>query len=265
MGDAYREIAPGPMLRQYVECFWSSLNFESAPPRHILPDGCVDILFSAGHGEPISLAVVGLMTRPLAHPVKAGDRFFGVRFRPGMASAIIPEAPLLNDRIEPLECFWGSRARPLFENLAASSSPREAVQHFERVLRPRADADSSLHVVSRLSDSATPLAVLASDAGLSSRHFRRTCVAHAGVPPKYLRRILRFRRAADRIRTMRRQPGQPNWADFAAELGYFDQAHLIREFREFGGCTPVRFVQSLPARGSLSSEHDGTRQTEQSD
>jgi len=68
---------------------------------------CVDILFSTKCGEPSSLAVVGLMTSPLARNVEAGEGFFGVRFRPGMASAIIDEAPLLNDRIEPLESFLG--------------------------------------------------------------------------------------------------------------------------------------------------------------
>jgi AraC-like DNA-binding protein len=255
VGDSYQEIGPGPELGQYVECYWSRLDFGGTPNHHILPDGCVDILFSTKCGEPSSLTVVGLMTRPLARRVEAGERFFGVRFRPGMASAIIDEASLLNDRIEPLESFWGHRARSIFERLAASSAPQEMVGLFEEVLRPTAALDCSLQVMSRLSNTAVPLSRLASDAGLSERHFRRTCVAHAGVPPKYLRRILRFRSAADRLRTIQRRSAQPNWAYFAAAFGYYDQAHLIREFQEFADCTPGRFVQSLQLHDNLTSKH----------
>jgi len=261
VGDSYEEIRPGPELGQYVECYWSRLDFSGTPNHHILPDGCVDILFSTKCGEPSSLTVVGLMTSPLARNVEAGEGFFGVRFRPGMASAIINEASLLNDRIEPLESFWGCRARSIFERLAASSAPKEMVGLFEEVLRPTAALDCSLQVMSRLSNTAVPLSRLASEAGLSERHFRRTCVAHAGVPPKYLRRILRFRRAANRLRTIQRRSVQPNWAHFAAAFGYYDQAHLIREFQEFADCTPGRFVQSLQRHDNLKSKHDEPNQT----
>jgi AraC-like DNA-binding protein len=205
------------------------------------------------------------MTSTLARKGEAGDGFFGVRFRPGMASAIIDEASLLNDRIEPLESFWGSKARSIFERLAASSAPREMAGLFEEELRPSAALDYSLRVMSRLSDTEEPLSRLASDAGLSERHFRRTCVAHAGVPPKYLRRILRFRSAADRLRTIQRRSAQPNWAHFAAAFGYYDQAHLIREFQEFANCTPGRFVQSLQLDDNLTSKHDEPNQTKQPD
>jgi len=132
---------------------------------------------------------------------------------------------------------------------------------FEEVLRPTAAPDCSLQVMSRLSNTAAPLSRLASDAGLSERHFRRTCVAHAGVPPRYLRRILRFRSAVDRLRTIQRRSAQPNWAYFAAAFGYYDQAHLIREFQEFAGCTPGRFVQSLQLHDNLTSKHDEPNQT----
>jgi AraC-like DNA-binding protein len=60
-------------------------------------------------------------------------------------------------------------------------------------------------------------------------------------------RVLRFTRA---VRTVRSAPGAIDWLDVAGECGYFDQAHLIREFREFAGMTPAEFAaRQLPFGG----------------
>jgi AraC-like DNA-binding protein len=79
-------------------------------------------------------------------------------------------------------------------------------------------------------------------ASLSPRQFRRRCLEESGLTPKHLCRILRFRRALN-LASRHKQ----DWADIAAETGYFDQAHLIRDFREFTGQTPMA-VFSNPAR-----------------
>jgi AraC-like DNA-binding protein len=71
------------------------------------------------------------------------------------------------------------------------------------------------------------------------------------VSPKYLTRILRFRRAADLLQGR----SSLNWADHAAACGYFDQAHMIREFQEFASCTPGRFLQSLRGQAPVESAH----------
>jgi methylphosphotriester-DNA--protein-cysteine methyltransferase len=59
------------------------------------------------------------------------------------------------------------------------------------------------------------------------------------VSPKTLARVVRFERLLCAARRGRR-----DWASLAADLGYFDQAHLIADFRELAGTTPVPFFQS---------------------
>ena len=78
---------------------------------------------------------------------------------------------------------------------------------------------------------------VASAAGVSRQHLARAFAYHVGVSPKIFARVVRFRRALALA-------GGRDWAGLAAELGYFDQSHLIADFREFAGVTPVPFFLS---------------------
>lgn len=150
------------------------------------------------------------------------------------------EAPLLTDRILPLENLWGSRVRTFAAQLA-EAGPNAAVEIFSKMLTPRF---SPLLALQRMLSLSVPLRRVAEDAGMSERSFRRACGEHTGVSPAYLRRILRFRRAAERIGMLSSATDTPcNWPELAVICGYYDQPHLIRDFREFAGCTPGRFVQ----------------------
>ncbi|MBZ2187071.1 MAG: helix-turn-helix domain-containing protein [Bryobacter sp.] len=258
----YWEIRPSPQLASYIECFWISRSLRPAPGQRILPDGCVDIVFSTRKSNPVGLNVVGLMTRPLTRNFEATEEFFGVRFRPGAASAFIPDAPGLTDRIEPLESFWGSTARTLRDRLANASAPQQMAEMFESLANPRWSMDGISLAVTHLATPGAPPSRLSDMAGQSERSFRRGCLARVGVPPKLLARILRFRNASDRIRQSSAGRAQPNWAEFAAACGYYDQSHMIREFHEFAGCTPGRFIQyGTPSELLPSQEHE-SNQTE---
>ena len=81
-------------------------------------------------------------------------------------------------------------------------------------------------------------------AAISPRRFRE----HVGLPPKALARILRFERAAERLR------GGADLSDAALDSGYYDQAHFNRDFKAFAGVTPTEYrvtsvqdIQSVPA------------------
>jgi len=251
----YREIQPSARLRRYVECYWWQSQEETAD-QLVLPDGCVDILFSRSGLEPLGLATVGLMTTPLIVPAAPARTYFGVRFRPGMASAFIPGAELLKDETRPLDDLMGGAARRMLERLAELDSLEEMGAQMDRLLRPLDPPDIGERVLRQLgsaevsagSSARSSLDEVISQSGLSVRHFRRLCLERAGVSPKYLSRILRFRKAVQKIAAVRGAAHssltQAGWADFAVACGYYDQAHFIREFQEFAGCTPGRFLQS---------------------
>jgi AraC-like DNA-binding protein len=91
------------------------------------------------------------------------------------------------------------------------------------------------------------VASIADRVGWSRRHLAATVHRELGLPPKTLARVVRFERAFGALGLA----AAGGWAAVAAECGYADQAHLIREFREFAGATPVELAVRRLAAGGI--------------
>jgi AraC-like DNA-binding protein len=97
------------------------------------------------------------------------------------------------------------------------------------------------------------VAQLAADTGWSDRHLRAKFRLEIGLTPKAAARVIRFDRARRRLASRVRAGGAPDLAELAADGGYYDQAHLDREFAALAGCAPTawlarefRYVQAAP-------------------
>jgi AraC-like DNA-binding protein len=168
----------------------------------------------------------------------------------------MPDAAQLTDRIEPIDSLLGSEARHLFEQLAESSTAAQKAQLMDVFLRPLKAPDSGQKVLQHISIEGDSIEQAALATALSPRQLRRLCLDRAGVSPKFLSRILRFRKAVERINALCSNSAQPKWADLAALCGYYDQAHFIREFQEFTGHTPGRYLQSLRISRPYNRSHE---------
>lgn len=131
---------------------------------------------------------------------------------------------------------WGSRFeildRFLLGRIAEAQPVSGAVQHAWK----------------RLGETGGMIAVsdLADELEWSRKHLASRFNADIGLGPKMVARLLRFRRVVDRpAREL-----SSCWSEVALDAGYFDQAHLIRDFRQFAGMTPVEFQRSRLADGS---------------
>ncbi len=93
---------------------------------------------------------------------------------------------------------------------------------------------------------AVRVADLATETGWSSRHLASRFRAEIGLTPKAAARVIRFDRAKQaliaRVGTGAYQDGGYQLADLAAGTGYFDQAHLAREFRALAGVPPSQWL-----------------------
>jgi hypothetical protein len=125
----YRELRAGAELDGFVECFW--IGPASRAARSVLPDGCVDFVFSRSTG----LQLVGTMTRPLLVSA-SNDAFVGVRFRPGMARCFLGASIVeITDRVLPLEDVWGRPGRALDKQLKDGCGPEEMLPMLQAALR----------------------------------------------------------------------------------------------------------------------------------
>jgi transcriptional regulator GlxA family with amidase domain len=94
--------------------------------------------------------------------------------------------------------------------------------------------------VAHLAKMAEPVSVrtLAGRMGTGVRRLQRSFARSVGVSPRTLQRLLRFQRFYSRLDTT----AQGRWTELAIGCGYYDQAHLIRDFREFTGSAPSMFL-----------------------
>ncbi|MGB6942806.1 MAG: helix-turn-helix domain-containing protein [Bryobacteraceae bacterium] len=240
------EQPPTAPLSRWVECAWFLNSTEAVPAHRVPPDGCLDIVYDRANG----LRAIGTMTKEQQFHFSKGAYLAGVRFRPGLAGSFLGVRPVeLTDSSTLLEDLWPRRARELQRQLDDSESvegamrilfgnlpaPNTALTPTQRALEALAAANGNAN-----------LGDMARHANLSPRQFRRRCLEESGLTPKQLCRVLRFRHAC----RMAGEHGRPNWSAIAAEAEYFDQAHLIRDFHQFTGQTPMSVFSNTRQRRS---------------
>jgi len=151
----------------------------------------------------------------------------------------------LANRVVDLDDLFGADAPRLIDRLCGARTWSERFDILDeailgRVLSARAPHPlvvRAAHVL-RATRGAASIARLARDLECSQRHLIATFREHVGVTPKTYARIVRFDHAVKRLR----QEDGLRWAEIADASGYYDQAHLIRDFHEFAGQTPGQFV-----------------------
>ena len=245
----YVERAPSPELAEWIECYWSIRGQAAEPvPNRVLPDGCSDLILGI---EGMGPAVVGTMRTASLYPVRGTVDMFGVRFRPGGAARFLG-VPLreLTDRRVPLDELWGSGAARLAD-AADPVTMDERVAVAERVLLARLRAWAArLTAAEELAARAVTLLrrarggvgvrEVAAALGVGERRLERAFDHAVGLGPKALAGVLRFRRLV-RLIDEARSRGPIAWAALAADAGYADQPHLVREFKRLAGLTPARY------------------------
>lgn len=202
----------------------------TAAEGRVLPDGCMDLLWTPGR-----LLVAGPDT--LAHttgPVPAGRPVAGVRLPPGAAPVLLGvPAHALRDQRPDLAAVWGDRAaRPWSEAAATGGIAGLEVLLADR-LAERGGRPRDVVAAARLIGAGRGALDVADALGVTTRTLHRRSLAAFGYGPRTLGRVLRLQRV---LRLL--DAGLP-LAEVAHRAGYADQPHLSREVKALTGVPPA--------------------------
>lgn len=245
----YRAYTPGPPVCHFVECLWYGAGYHRVAHsrERVLPSGCSQLLINLRSESPESSGCVIAGVQPGHVVIETAwlAELMGVVFRPGGAVAVLgaPAHHFTGLDVE-LCLFWGRRAEEVRYRLLEAADISEKF----RVLEARLAAElleTSGHRLVRAAvrefdtiPQIRSIAEMSRQSGLSSRRFIDVFRHHVGLTPKVYCRLRRFHRVVERVA----RGHCPNWASVAADCGYFDQSHLIRDFRAFSGLTPTEFA-----------------------
>lgn len=248
----YSERRPQPPLNSFVECFWTlESETPSTEPERILPDGCVELILNFGarfsqHDDgqlrlqPRSF-LVGQMTGPILISPTGPVQLLGIRFHPGGTLPFLRVSlHEITDQVADLGGLSSKLERALLQ-VSSSALPLHekttAVESFLIAQLQKGDQDFGLmKLAARIVETGGLVSVdqLATDAGVSSRQLERRFLRDVGLGPKLLGRIIRFQQVFRAV-----EQSNSAWAGIAIECGYYDQAHLIRDFNQFARQTPA--------------------------
>ena len=254
----YLELAPAPPLDELVHCIWFLTGNGTEPAQPVVPDGRVELIIHRGEpffridesgiARPQAAALVaGQLTSPIRLSPRGAVDVVGVRFRSAGARCVLG-LPLdeLAGRVEALHEIQPGLTAALQRAASVEQSPvacAAAVSHVLRSLireEPPRLVRAAVHALGALRPRG--IEAIARELGTTARTLERRITSEVGLSPKVLQRILRFRRAFRLLDST--SPGR--WGPVAAAAGYYDQAHMIRDFRSFAGATPTAFFHVDP-------------------
>lgn len=154
-------------------------------------------------------------------------------------------------RVDCRDLFPPYGVEQIEDELAQKQTPQARVQCVEQyllALLDRGREDRLIQAACKALDRSggtQPIARLARTLGLTERTLERRFQAHIGATPKKYARIVRLRKA------MLHHGHLGNWADVASVAGYYDQSHMIRDFREFYGMAPETLGPQLEKSPTL--------------
>ena len=244
---SFRRHEPAEPLRRYVEHYWL-IDWDLPQPytSHVVPHPAVHIVFQRYADRPPFGEVTGISLELFTRKLEGRGRVCGIKFRPGGFRPFAPGHPVAD---------WTDRNAPLPEvypdtDPAAVLTPDDerarmaALDAFLLSLAPRPDpqAELAMACVDRIRTDRTirRVADFARAEGMSVRLLQRLFAAYVGVGPKWVILRYRFHEALERAETER----AVDWAGLAADLGYADQAHLVRDFTATVGVPPTAYAPS---------------------
>ena len=258
----YRTYIPGPSLSEFVELLWYYEGDEPTREKErVLPTGTMEMVINLRDDalrvcdgkNPHKFQSLGGSLVCGAHSGffvidTAGQyRIMGVAFKPGGALPFLGlPAGVLQDAHVPLDALWGREAGDSRDRLLEAETVEAKFRVLEqellaRLVRPLVRHPAVAFALEEFGSvpQERTISEVTTRTGLSPRRFIQFFSQEVGLTPKLFCRVRRFQEA------LRLCAGEERigFGELALACGYFDQAHLIRDFRAFSGLSPTAYLK----------------------
>ncbi|MDR3286612.1 MAG: helix-turn-helix domain-containing protein [Prevotellaceae bacterium] len=248
----YSEHQPDLRLTPLVEVYWIASGYVDCRKSFgILPDGCVDIVFSFGDMSAENGLkkyypnIAGTMTSVFDVIFEKQVQMFGIRFKPAAITAFtrVPVENFTNRRVDMtlVETLFDKQ---FYETLPEKKSAEQIIGYMNNYLLAKRSSifqiDSqilySIDLINK-SNGMLAIATLASEVCIVQRHFERRFKKSTGISPKTFAKIVKLKNA---IKQMKNN-SQKNLFSIAIDCGYYDHNHMIKDFHALTGNSPAHF------------------------
>ena len=257
----YRHFRPIPQLAPYIECFWLiEASAESAVARRArMPaDSRTTLLLSfagqtrmiAGenttHHVGIGGYVLGVHSQSYTLEHDGNTHLIAAQFHPGGFAPFVRDGTdELTEQTTPLDLLWGSTGNLLCEQIYEADSVTEQLALYQNALvKHLAEVPHQPRIqraLAQIDDAQGDVSVerLATQANLSQKQLERLFERVVGLMPKRYIRLARFQKL---VTHLRHRGETASWAALAAQFGYYDHSHLVKDFQAFAGTAPSEFA-----------------------
>ena len=241
----YLEFLPHTKLQDYIYCYWQ-LKTNKILNRQfnykVVADGCIDIFFELHN--PDKNWVMGFCKKYTEFPLDNSFNYVGIRFLPTMFPQIFDiDAAALSNRFEPLSQVAPNVSKFISSRLNATQKMEEIksiLDHhfFEVIAKSNFNWDgrlyNAIHLIFKnygVLNVETDL-----DTGISPRQLRRLFKQYIGDTPKTFSKVVQFQNI------LRAKPSNQSLREnkLFYDIGYYDQSHFIKDFKNFYGVTPTK-------------------------
>lgn len=222
-----------------------------------VPDGSTDLLFGISEKN-VKVFIGGTVLKLKEWKFEEGRYYFGVRFLPG--KSILPDGISIQDVVNAdLEVEENEYGHYLIESLAEADGIRERAgiicRYFDENRKYRVkDTISELEEYIRKRIYATggniTIRMLSHETGYSECYIRRVFKQIHGISPKEFERFIRFQAFLNRIGE---GTEKTRIQESALICGYYDQSHMMKEFRMFAGTTPEKYRKLIISKAERRS------------
>src|SRR5688572_26603987 len=256
----YQTFHPHPDLDALIKCYWIlevHAGNDSGKQR-IVPDGCIEMIFILGDDikrytsedkfliQPRAM-VLGQITEPLFIEPIGYVNSFAIRFYPyGFASFVRTPIKKLANKETPITSLFGEkRSKELVQKIIQAQDTKERIEIIEGFFLDMLNDKTVIDGIVKttidtilLTKGGSPINTILKNNLSKRRQLERKFIKQIGISPKQLGKVVRLQTA---LKMLLNQQSE-SLTKIAYESEYYDQAHFIKDFKEFTGTNPKDFL-----------------------